>query len=135
MFDRKLMEISRRLRTSPGASSESLNALIVRLGYHLPSDYLSFMQTTNGAEGSLDSSYVVIWPVEEVAPLNEAHAVAEFAPNLVLFGSDGGSTGYGFDTSSPGSAIVAIDLILTDVVEPMGSTFLEFFAKPAGETL
>ena len=127
----KLVAVSRRLKTSAGASSESLTDLIDQLGHQLPSDYLSFMQITNGAEGPLGGSYIVIWPVEEVVPLNKANAVAEFAPNLVLFGSDGGSTGYGFDPVSPCPVIVAVDLILTDVVEPMGSSLSEFFEKLA----
>jgi hypothetical protein len=127
----RLLEIVRGMKTSPGASKQSLEELMTRLGHHLPSDYLTLMQITNGAEGPVGSSYVVIWPVDEVVPLNEANAVAQFAPSLVLFGSDGGSKGYGFDTGSDGLPIVAVDLILTDVVEPMGSDLLQFFENIA----
>jgi len=127
----KLMEIVRGMKTSPGASTESLEDLMTRLDHQLPSDYVTLMQITNGAEGPLGSSYLVIWPVEEVVPLNEANAVAEFAPGLVLFASDGGSKGYGFDTAADGLPIVAVDLILTDVVEQMGPGLLEFFEKIA----
>jgi hypothetical protein len=127
----KLLEIVRGMKTSPGTSIESLDDLMTRLGRQLPSDYLMLMQFTNGAEGPIGSSYVVIWPIEEVIPLNEGNGVAEFAPSLMLFGSDGGSKGYGFDTAAAGLPIVSVDLILTDVVEQLGSDLLEFFENIA----
>lgn len=36
----------------------------------------------------LRNFYVVIWPIEQVAALNEAYAVREFAPGLVLVSTD-----------------------------------------------
>jgi hypothetical protein len=119
------------MKTAPGASSQFLDDLMLQLGRRLPSDYLTFMLVTNGAEGKVGSSYVIIWPVEEVLQLNKSYGVSEFAPNLVLFGSDGGTKGYGFDTGSPDFEIVGVDLILTDVTERMGSSLLEFFERLA----
>ena len=34
----------------------------------------------------------------KIIPLNESWAVQEFAPELIIFGSDGGGTAYAFDT-------------------------------------
>ena len=43
---------------------------------------------------------------EENRALNAAYAVREFAPNLVLIGTDGGDTGYGFAREATGRELV-----------------------------
>ena len=122
------------LKSVPGATKAAVDDLVARLGYDLPDDYLQFMRTSNGAEGAMsESSYLVIWPVEEVISLNEANAVQDFATQLLLFGSDSGSRGYAFDIGSPGMPIVSVDLILTEVIEQMGSNLSEFFQMLAGD--
>ena len=57
-------ELTRGLKSVPGATKAAIDDLVARLGYDLPDDYLEFMKTSNGAEGAMsESSYLVIWPV------------------------------------------------------------------------
>lgn len=61
-----------------------------------PSDYIDFMKQYNGGEGVIsDGWYVRFWPLEELQEANEDYIVSEFAPKLLLIGSDGGDTAFG----------------------------------------
>jgi hypothetical protein len=59
----------------------------------VPAAYLDLMSRSNGVEGFVGDQYLVLWPVEQLQELNDAYATAEFAPGLLLIGSDGGGTG------------------------------------------
>ncbi len=105
----------------------------VQAGLHtaFPEDYSEFMTESNGAEGNVgENSYLVLWPLEEIIPLNEAYAVKEFAPGLVLFGSDGGDTGYAFDTRGATPVIVDVPFIGMSLEEarPRGRSLRELLA-------
>ena len=65
----------------------------------LPEQYVNLLLLTNGYEGFIGKSYISLWKIEELVELNDAYGVKEFAPNLVLFGSDGGGEAYAFDAS------------------------------------
>lgn len=85
--------------SNAGASETSIVHLEQMIGHLLPKDYKEFLKLTNGFECYLDSNrYIVLWSAEQIAEFNEGYLVADFAPALVLIGSDGGGTGYGFDT-------------------------------------
>jgi hypothetical protein len=57
----------------------------------LPQGYLDFLYRYNGGEGFVGpNAYVIFWRLGELAELNEAYQVAEFAPGLLAFGSNGG---------------------------------------------
>ncbi len=117
------------LDLNPGATEDSIDSLVRKLNILLPKQYVDFMRLSNGAEGGIGNShYLVIWPVEEIVELNEGYAVGEFAPGLLLFGGDGGNTGYAFDTRFNEMPIVGIPLVGMDIklVEPLGRTFKEF---------
>jgi hypothetical protein len=70
------------------------------LGKKLPVNYVSFLMEMNGGEGSIGSSYLILWPAEEIVEINEAYNVSDWAPGVVIFGSDGGGEAYGFDFNS-----------------------------------
>jgi hypothetical protein len=55
------------------------------------------MSTSNGAEGQLNGSYLILWPIEELFNLNEAYHVDEFAPGFFFIGSDGDDIAFAFD--------------------------------------
>jgi hypothetical protein len=108
--DEKLSRLTDALAKRRPASATALEGLR-RLVPNLPEDYLAFMRQSSGAEGSIGSGYVLIWPAEEVQELNKEYAVAEFAPGLVLFATDGADTGYAFDTRTVPATIVELPLI------------------------
>ena len=82
-----------------GATPEGMEKLQQTIGHRLPSSYVDLMNLTNGIEGFVGNvKYLMLWPVEEQAELNEGYGAKEFAPGLWLIGSNGGDAGYAFDT-------------------------------------
>ena len=80
------------------ASMDKLVEVQKSLGINFPEQYANFILLSNGYEGLIGNSYVAIWKIEDLAGLNDGYAVKEFAPHLILFGSDGGGEAYAFDT-------------------------------------
>ena len=112
-----------------GASSEAIAELEGKLSLQLPADYRAFMEGSNGAEGAIgEEGYLMLWAIEDIAELNDEYGVNEFAPGLVLFGSDGGDTGYAFDTRRSPLEIASVPFIGMDLKEAKrcGSTFNAF---------
>jgi len=103
------------------------------LGVALPSDYLEFLRQHNGGEGFIGDSYIVLWKAEELADLNREYEVEKCAPGILLFGSDGGGEGYGFDTQSAAMPIVRTPFIGMEgrYATPVVKNFPDLFAKLA----
>ena len=121
-------EMPNNLSRKPGATEAQISKLSQLFEGRPPSDYIAFLQRSNGAEGPLGSeAYLAIWPADQVSELNKAYAVDEFAPGLVLFGTDGGNTGYAFDTSKE-LHVVEVPLVGMDLNEarPIAPTFTGF---------
>jgi hypothetical protein len=79
-----------------------------QLGRVLPADFVRFIRRSNGAEGCLRPEvYVQLFRVGDLKEINLAAAVDEFAPGLLIFGSDDQSTSYAFDYHRPGVPVVA----------------------------
>lgn len=122
-------KLTKNLDFNSGASKRILKELEIQLGISFPQEYTDFFEYSNGAEGAIgESSYLVLWPIEEIIPLNDAYEVNEFVPGLLLFGSDGGGTGYAFDTRSKNMPIVEVPFIGMglDNMKLCGQTFVEF---------
>jgi hypothetical protein len=86
-----------------------------KLSFLLPADYVQFLQKMNGGEGSLgENAYVALWRVEELGDRNVGYEVAEFAPGLFLFGSNGAGEAFAFDARSDQFCIVAVPFIGMD---------------------
>lgn len=95
-----------------GATDESISDLERCVGKRLPATYVQLMKHSNGVECFLaEQNYLVLWPAEQLVGLNEAYCVAEFAPGLLLIGSDGADLGYAFDTRREPMPIVEVPLV------------------------
>jgi hypothetical protein len=82
------------------------------LAQRLPPDYRDFLLESDGIEGFLDEEhYLVLWPVKDLPSLNRGYAVREFAPGLVLLGTDGADVGYGFVERDGRYEYVAVPLV------------------------
>lgn len=93
-----LAETAIRLRRGAGASPDGLDRLRRLFDRPLPADYESLLRVADGIEGLLTpNAYISIWPSQDVKSLNDSYAIHEFAPGLILFGTDGGGMGYAFD--------------------------------------
>jgi hypothetical protein len=100
-----------------------------KLRISFPQDYVDFMLKTNGGEGTVgEDSYLRLWKIEEIIESNEGYSVEEFAPGLIIIGSDGGGTAYGFDFRSEKPILVAVDFIGLYIDSPFFRTdnFFEF---------
>lgn len=92
----------------------------------LPEDYVGFLLHTNGADGPVgETGYVSLWAIDELSELNNGYRVAEFAPGLLLFGSDGGDEAFAFDLRDPAMPIVGVPFVgmSLDEARPLATTF------------
>lgn len=103
-----------RFVANPPAGREEIEKLQNELKFALPRSYVEFLLTANGGEGFIPDSYVIFWRVEDLVPRNAAYNVAELAPGLFLFGSNGGGEAFGFDTCSETCSIVSIPFVTMD---------------------
>ena len=129
-MDPRIVALTQAWKKNPGADEKTLRQMISSLGVTLPADYVEFLRSTNGAEGPIgEKSYLSIWPVEEVKVLNDEYAVNEIRAGLLLFGSDGGDTGYAFDTRSAEERVVEIPFIgmSLEAVTQRGRSLADFF--------
>ena len=99
-MDLPLSRMLRQFETTSGAAEHLIESLISYATTRLPNDYISFLHQSNGAIGVGPNLYVVLWRAEEIVQLNEASGVREFAPGLLLIGSDGCGNLLGIDTRS-----------------------------------
>ena len=95
---------------NPPASQGQIDAL--RNKYPLvPYEYSEFLMQMNGGEhafSSEESETLVLWPSDEVTENTEAYAVPEFAPGLILIGSDGGGEAFAFNTNKNSLPVVMV---------------------------
>lgn len=88
----------------------------------------------NGGEGFIGEAYVILWRLEELMDMNIGYEVADYAPGMFLFGSDGGGEAFAFDIRSDTRPIVSIPFLPMDVklaraVAPDFNGFLEKLFK------
>jgi len=94
-----------------GASDEAIQAAMSALGHALPDDYVRFLRGSDGGEGFVGEQYLILWRAEELSQFNAEYEVAQDAPGLLLFGSNGGGEGYGFDTRDSSMKVVRVPFI------------------------
>lgn len=124
-----LKQLTNNMMLNPPTTREVLNEVEVKLEIKLPEQYVEFMLESNGAEGQVgSSSYLAIWSIEQLVPLNEEYAVNEFTPGLVYFGSDGGGMAYAFDLRGSTITIVEFPFESIEIEDAKfcGNTFVEF---------
>ena len=65
-----------------------------------------------------------------MADFNREYEVEKYAPGILLFGSDGGGDGYGFDTRSADMPIVCVPFIgmAHRYAKPVAKDFPSLFA-------
>ena len=115
------------------ANASAIDGLSTSLGMTLPESYIEFLGTHDGGEGFIGDNYVVFWKAEELAVFNREYETAEYAPGIVLFASDGGGEGYGFDTLDAAMPVVRIPFIGMDrqYAVPAASDIPDLFARLA----
>lgn len=125
----------RRLRDllaeRPGATDEAIRAAEEELGRTFPEDLRALLRQSDGIEGFVSADrYIALWSARELVDLNAGYSVKEFAPGLVLIGSDGGGTGYGFMPADESIVYVRVpfDWLSIETIEVVGSSILDLLA-------
>ena len=98
-------------------------------GVDLPRDYVEFLRRSDGGEGLVGpNAYVILWQLSELAELNNAYQVEEYAPGLLIFGSNGGGDAYAFDTLASGMPIVSVPFVGMErsLVRTLAPSFNDF---------
>lgn len=95
-------------------------------------DYADVLRWHNGIEGFVSPmQYLMLWSVEEIPSLNAGYRVGDYAPDIVLVGSDGGGTAYGRDKSTGMYGSVPFIGMSRASFKEMGGTFEEFLSNLA----
>ena len=110
------------------ADRASIHAVEEQLNFKFPEEYLNFLLFADGGEGSIGEVYLNLWRVEELIEDNEGYNVDEFAPGLLIIGSDGGDTAFCIDTRSSEKPLVSIPFIGMDLdeIEKISNDFTGF---------
>jgi len=116
---------------NPPAGASSIQQLETGAGIRLPQDYAVFLQAMDGGEGLIGNAYLILWRAGELLEMNQAYQVAEYAPGLFLFGSDGGGEAFAFDTHSDARPIVSVPFVGMELkaVRPVASNFKAFLEE------
>jgi SMI1 / KNR4 family (SUKH-1) len=122
-------ELLRAFHKNPPATADEIEIAEHKLALKLPEDYRQFLIFANGGEGFIGpNSYLMLWQIGELFRSNREYEVYEYAPGLLLFGSNGGGEGFAFDMRGIAKAVVAVPFIgmsLEDV-KPLAATFEGF---------
>jgi SMI1/KNR4 family protein SUKH-1 len=92
-------DVLRDVRLAPeGASEERIEGVEEQMDCKLPRDVKAFLQRHDGGEGTIGPRKrpIELWSIERIRAECDAQEITRAVPGLVLFGSDGGSEGYGF---------------------------------------
>jgi len=104
-----------KFKPNPPAPAPAILELTGVLRKPLPATYLRALATANGGQGFIGNRFVNLWPVEEIVERNKHYQVVEYAPELLLIGSNGGGVAYAFDTSQSDESIYEVPFIGLDV--------------------
>ena len=108
---------------------DALSAAGKELQIAWPADYIAFMQSTDGADGWIGKSYVDLWSAADLIDRNRRYQVEEFAPTLVIFGSDGAGEAFAFNRSTDPPTIVIVPFVGLDEPISQGPSFADLIAR------
>ncbi|WP_260427998.1 SMI1/KNR4 family protein [Burkholderia stagnalis] len=122
-----MMELERftNWHWNAGASNQAVSDLVGQLDISLPDDYLAFLRKNDGGEGFLGRDYLILWKAEDIVTFNREYEVDEYAPGLLIFGSNGGGEAYAFDTRVTPMQVVQVPFIGMDLADaiPVAESF------------
>lgn len=130
-----MIEIERFLQgftQRPPASAASIRECESKLSVKLPADFVEFLKTTNGCEGTIPcGSYIELWSAEQIASEKETHYLLQDCPGAIGFGTEEGHELFVFDRRSLGWSVAEIPMIgfgWRDAT-PLAASFNEFLER------
>ena len=121
-------KLTSEFNVNPPVSIEAIRQFEGESGMSLREDYAAFLMHSNGGEGFIGKGYASLWRLEDLAGKNRSYRVADYAPGLYLFGSDGGGEAFAFDMRSKERPIVRVPFVPLDLkeVQVLAPTFEGF---------
>jgi SMI1 / KNR4 family (SUKH-1) len=118
--------------TPKGASEQQIARAESGMDCKLSDDVKALLREHDGGRGTLGPRKrpFELWSIQRIADECEAQEVTRAVPGLVLFGSDGGSEGYGFFDGKYGR--VPILAAGPHEFEPLGNSLAELLRALAG---
>lgn len=118
------------------ASPAEIEEVERQLDTRLPADYKAFVVSADGTEGWIGGTYVAFWPVARLVEFNLIVRCADFAPGLLLFATNGGGEGYGFDARGGEWSVVKMQIVgmAWELGLPMAPSFTAFLEALAATT-
>ena len=113
-----------------GATDDALALASQVLGVPLPQDYVAFMKESDGATFYLGESYLVVYGTGDLADYNAADE-DEFPGHLRVFGSNGGSEVFAFDSQTSPPEIVIVPHYQPEPGDALkqGTSFIGFLKR------
>jgi hypothetical protein len=103
----QIQEEMSETRFRGGAAKEQIAAAAAALGVTFPQDYVDFLVETNGGSFRLGDSYAELYEVQRLLEDN-GDPEEGFPAYLKVFGDNGGSEKYAFDTRTAPHPIVVV---------------------------
>lgn len=121
----------RNFRSNEPSTEVGLCRIESDLGLKFPIDYREFLLQFGGGEGFVGSQYLIFWAADEIGPFNADYEVSEYAPGLLLIGSNGAGEGLAFDLRSERYNIVVVPFIgmSLECAKSIAPTFVELLEK------
>lgn len=123
-------ELFKLFNCNPPTTINVIRDVEEQLNIKFPEDYIEFMLISNGGEGQINERYLSLWEMESIVDSNgtEGYSILEFAPGLIVIGSDGGGTAIGYDFRNDKPQLIEVDFIGLDIDSPFFSTgnFIDF---------
>jgi hypothetical protein len=119
------------------ASDSDIQAFEAESGIKLPPEYVLILKRMNGGCGFVGANYLDMYPVEKLIEYNRGYGANKYAPELFLFGSNGGGEGFAFDRRQPDWPVVMVPFIPLDIHEAVmvASNIAVFFDTLSGRDL
>jgi hypothetical protein len=119
------------LNLNPGISEKELGDALSTLSVDLPSDYKTFLRASDGGKGFVGNNYLVLWRASELKRFNDDYEVREYAPGILIFGSDGAGEAFAFDARSADCPVLMVPFIGMELAHAkrVGRTFTEFLCN------
>lgn len=125
-FDDLIADFNGNHSASPDEIREASDVFCV----NFPNDYVAFLRTSNGGEGMIGDTYLIFWQAAELHEMNASYQVTDYAPGLLLIGSDGGGEAIAFDTRTEPWPVVKVpfvgmDLASVEIAAPSFTLYLK----------
>lgn len=130
IMDEQIKALTSEFELNEPALETNIKKVEEKLSIHFPQQYLDFLLNSNGGEGVIGQSYLILWRIEDLIELNDAYGVEEFAPGLLIIGTDGGDTAYCMDIRNDIQTFVKVPFIGMDLseIEVCSYNFKEFLS-------